>query len=345
VWSLAIRSFLWNVVFPCLLSFLLCNGALAGESWDRWVEKSGPLQIVNQSPIQLLFLQPVPDRADTLPAGHGSFRVNTTLTNTLVSETSSHYDLTLDMEHWRLAFDLAYGLSPRFEIGLNLPVAYYCAGFLDSFILETEKFIGEPRRIRDDEDKNEFTYCVKNRDGKTIMEGSEDTVGLGDLTLRAKAKIREQCEKYPALSVRGSVKLPTGRQSRAFGSGEFDGALGLLLEKDIGQVSLYFNADATFPGDAYDDDISQDTFYALMFGLEYRFSPRFSLVSQGYYITRPFEGTRVHLLSGRIWDLLVGVHYRTKKNLFIQGGLVEDIIDSDDATADVTFFLNIGKHF
>ena len=118
-----------------------------------------------------------------------------------------------------------------------------------------------------------------------------------------------------------------------------------MLEKDIRQVSLYFNADATFAGDAYDDDTSQVTFYTLMFGLEYRFSSRFSLVSQMYYISRPFEDTGVDVLSRRIWDLLVGVHYRTEKNLFIQGGIVEDIMDSSDATADVTFFLNVGKHF
>jgi hypothetical protein len=339
---LAIRFFLWNVV----LCLLCCNGAFGKENWnDRWVEKSGPLQIVNQSPIQLLFLQPIPDRADTLPPGRGSFRVNTTLTNTLVSERSSRYEATLDMEHWRLTFDLAYGVSSRFEIGLNLPVAYYYAGFLDDFILEVEELLDHPRRIRKEQDKNEFTYYVKHTDGKTIIEGSENTLGLGDLTLRAKAKIWEQGDKCPAMSVRGSVKFPTGRQSRAFGSGEFDGGLGLLLEKDIRQVSLYFNADATFTGDAYDDDISQDTFYTLMFGLEYRFDPRFSLVSQMYYISRPFEDADVDVLSRRIWDLLVGVHYRTEKNLFIQGGLVEDMMDSIDATADVTFFLNVGKHF
>lgn len=338
---LTIKFFLWNVV----LCLLLCNGALAKESWNGWLEKSGPLQIVNQCPIQLLFLQPIPDRADTLPPGRGSFRVNTTLTNTLVSERSSRYEATLDMEHWRLTFDLAYGVSSRFEIGLNLPVAYYYAGFLDGFILEAEELLDHPRRIRKEQDKNEFTYFVKHTDGKTIIEGSEDTLGLGDLTLRAKAKIWEQGDKYPALSVRGSVKFPTGKQSRAFGNGECDGGLGLLLEKDIRQVSLYFNADATFAGDAYDDDTSQVTFYTLMFGLEYRFSPRFSLVSQMYYISRPFEDTGVDVLSRRIWDLLVGVHYRTEKNLFIQGGIVEDIMDSSDATADVTFFLNVGKHF
>jgi hypothetical protein len=342
---LAVRLSLWNIVVAGVLCLVVYQGALAEESWDRWVEKAGPLQIVNQCPIQLLFLQPIPDRADTLPAGHGSFRVNTTLTNTLVSETSSRYDATLDMEHWRLAFDLAYGLSSRFEIGLNLPVAYYYSGFLDGFILEAEELLSSPRQIRHRQDKDQFTCFVKDRDGKTVIEASEDTVGLGDLTLRAKAKIWEQGEKYPALSVRGSVKFPTGSQRRAFGSGEFDGGLGLLLEKDMGQTSLYLNADATFTGDAYEDDISHDTFYTLMLGLEYRFSRRFSLVSQVYYISRPFEDTDVDVLSRRICDLLAGVHYRTEKNLFIQGGLVEDIISSDDATADVTFFFNVGKHF
>jgi hypothetical protein len=56
----------------------------------------------------------------------------------------------------------------------------------------------------------------------------------------------------PALSLRAAVKLPTGSTSRAFGSGEADGSVGVLLQQSLGRVTLYINGDITFPGEAFE---------------------------------------------------------------------------------------------
>jgi hypothetical protein len=153
----------------------------------------------------------------------------------------------------------------------------------------------------------------------------------------------DQGDLRPALSARASVKLPTGSKSKAFGSGELDWGVGLLLEKDIKKLALYLNADVTVPGEAYEDDgIDLQEFYTLLLGLEYRFTPQCSLLAQTYHMTRPFSETGVDPLDRRIHELLVGVSYRTKGNVTVQGGFMEDILDSADAGADVTIFFNIG---
>jgi hypothetical protein len=334
----------WHPVF--LLAFavtlLFARTAFPKEIGQTWQDKAGPIPITNQFPIQLLFLQPTPDRADILPKGKGLVRLNTTLTNSLVSRQSAHYDVTVDMEALRTCLDVGYGISSWLELGYSVPVSYYWAGILDGFIYDVEKFLGSVRGIREVEERYKFTYHVK-KDGKTVISGTENTTGIGDIPIRLKAKVFDQGDIWPAVSARASVKLPTGKKSKAFGSGEFDWGLGLLFEKDIKNVSMYLNGDVTFPGDAYEDDgISLQEFYTLLIGLEYRFSSRFSLLAQTYHITRPFSQTGVAPLDRRIHELLVGVSYRTKGNLTVQGGFMEDIIDSLDAGADVTFFLNIG---
>ena len=50
-------------------------------------------------------------------------------------------------------------------------------------------------------------------------------------------------------------------------------------------------------------------------------------------------------LDRRIVDLLLGVTYQRPGGFFVQAGTMEDIIDSVDAGADITFFLNLGWHF
>jgi hypothetical protein len=180
------------------------------------------------------------------------------------------------------------------------------------------------------------------KDNKTVISGSNNTIGIGDIPVRLKAKVLDQGDVLPAISARGSVKLPTGSKSSAFGSGEFDWGLGLLFEKDVKRLAMYLNADVTFPGEAFEDDgIDLQEFYTLLIGLEYRFTSQFSLIAQTYHMTRPFSQTGVPPLDRRIHELLAGVSYRTAGNLSVQGGMMQDFLDSMDAGADFTIFFNI----
>jgi len=345
-WSYCMRFFFW-VSFSINIFILLCVGtAFPEDSWERWQERAGPIPVVNQSPVQLLFLQHMPDRADMLPQGHGCIRLDTAMTNTLVSGKSEHYVATIDTEMVRTSLQLSYGLLPGLELGLSIPAIHYYSGVMDGFIEDVENLFGDSRNIRENQDTNRFVCFVK-KDDKTIISASENSIGMGDLVLKAKAKVWDEGNLLPALSIRSALKLPTGDKDQAFGSGEIDWGLGLLLQKDISKMSFYFNANVTFPGDAFDDaGISLNEFYAYMIGLEYRFTPRFSVLAQmNHTITRPFDDADLDLLDRRIYELLLGINYRVGEKVFIQAGGVEDILDSCDATADITFFFNVGLTF
>ncbi len=307
--------------------------------------RSGPIPIINQTPVQLLFLQAVPDCAETLPKGKVVIWLNTAITNTLLSESSGRYAGIVDMEMIRTCLSLKFGLHPKLELGISLPFVYSYTGIMDNTILDVEEFFKATRSIREREDPNRYEYHIE-KDKKTFIAGRKRSTGIGDLVFSVKGKIWEEKNYLPSLSTRLVFKAPIGDEDRALGSGNADFGFGFLLQKDIKRLTAYLNADFVFPGDSFEEEnIQLSEFYTVMIGGEYRFALRLSAIAQLRLSTRPFDETGLAMLDSRIFDLLLGVSYFTKGKTYIQIGGVEDIYDSEGASADITFFLNIGKYF
>src|SRR2546425_7008126 len=146
----------------------------------------GPLRLVNQQPVQLLFLQPFPDQADVTPVGHLGVHLNTALTNTLVGDMQD-FTANLDLEMVRTVIDLRYGVYPNLEVGLALPMMYTYGGILDGFILGIERLLtpGRERPLRKNQVAGAFTYQVSRGD-RVFIQGHDNTTGIGDVVLQAK---------------------------------------------------------------------------------------------------------------------------------------------------------------
>jgi len=338
------------VVYSLGFCFLLNPGnALCKDSRDHWDRISGPIPIVNQTPIQLLFLQAIPDRAEPLPKGRYSLGLNTAITNTLQWGKSENYSGYMDMEMIRTSLEVKYGILSGVELGMSLPFLYGYAGFMDHAIRDFEELFHATKNLREKEDQygraNTYTYYVK-KNNKAFIEGKEGSSGVGDMVLRVKAKIRDEKKGVPCLSTRLQVKIPMGDEDTALGSGKADYGFGLLLQKTIKRLTAYLNADVIFPGQAFkQEDVLLRKFYEVMLGAEYKVSSQFSTLMQVYYITRPFKDTGLDMLDKRMWNLLLGISYLTERGVYVQGGAVEDFLNSSNAGADITFFLNVGKNF
>jgi len=337
-------------LFVGFFVFFSAGKAFCNDPDKNWNRLSGPIPLINQSPIQLLFLQTPPDRAETYPQGKFSVNLMSSIANTLLWDQSGGYLGYVDTEIIRSSLELRYGILSRLEIGMSIPFLYGSGGFMDHGILEFEKLFGASRHLRENEDKggsaNQYTYRI-SRNGRVFIQGNNGSSGLGDIALRLKGKILNESDILPYVSARFSVKVPTGDEDRAFGSGAVDYGCGLLIQKTVlKRLTTYFNADVVFPGQAYKQvDVSLQTFYNLMLGTEVKLTHGLSFMAQLNYITRPFRDTGLDLLDSRIWDLLLGLSYVSKGGYVVQGGLVEDIIGSSDASADIVFFINVGKNF
>jgi hypothetical protein len=321
----------------------VCQAAAASETFPA---PYGPLRLVNQQPLQLLFLQPFPDQADVTPVGHLRVHLNVALTNTLV-EDKQDVTASLDLEMVRTVIDLRYGVYPHLEVGLALPIMYTYGGILDHFILGIERLLtpGHERTIRKNQVAGAFTYRVA-RGNRLFIQGQDDAMGIGDVVLQAKARILPEQERLPALSLRAAVKFPSGDPDRAFGSGEVDGSLGFLLQKSWWRFTFYVNGDVTFPGQAFEDvDVSLHPFFLGVLAIEFRLSRPVSLVLQLRGDTRPFHDTTNPILDRHIIETDLGVNWALSRSLVLQAGLAEDQFNSDCCSADVSFFLNLTGRF
>lgn len=319
-----------------------CSGVWqVAAAADALTPPYGPLRLVNQQPVQLLFLQPFPDRTDVTPPGHLDVHLNTALTNTLV-EQQREFAATLDLEMVRTVLDLHYGIHPHLEVGLDIPLMYTYGGILDSFVLGVERLLtpGQERSVRKHQVTGAFVYRVL-RDNRPFIRGQDDALGLGDVVLKAKVRLLHEQAFLPALSLRAAVKFPSGDSSRAFGSGEIDGSLGLLMQKTFGRWTFYVNGDVTFPGQAFDDvRVSLYPFFIGVLATEFRLSRPLSLVLQWRSDTRPFHKT-IPILDKRIIETVLGVNWAIGRHVVLQAGLVEDQFNSACCSADVSFFLNL----
>jgi len=336
-------SFLITLVVLCTLGWRAVGQAEAGA--DMFTAPYGPLRLVNQQPAQLLFLQPFPERADATPFRHVDIDLNMALTNTLVGDQQ---DVTLhfDLEMVRTVIALRYGVHPDFDVGFSLPIIYTYGGILDPFILHVERALtpGRERPLRKNQVAGAFTYQASQGD-RLFIQGQENAFGLGDIVLHAKGQVLHEHAWVPAVSLRAAVKFPSGDTDRAFGSGEFDGSIGLLLQKTWWRFTFYVNADVTFPGQAFERvDVSLHPFFMGLFAIEFRVSRPVSLVLQLRGDTRPFHDT-ISMLDRRIMETHLGVNWALSRHLVLQAGLAEDQFNSACCSADVSFFLNVTGRF
>jgi hypothetical protein len=300
---------------------------------------------VNQQPVQLLFLQPFPAPAEVTPFRHVDVDLNVALSNTVVGD-NEEVTADLDLEMVRTVLALHYGVSPNLEVGLTLPIIYTYGGILDRFILGVERTLtpeGE-RPLRKKQTAGAFTYQA-SRGKRRFIQGQQDALGIGDVVLQAKAKVFQEQGWFPALSLRAAVKFPSGDPDRAFGSGEFDGSLGVVLQKTFRRFTFYVNGDMTFPGQAFNDvGVSLQPFFLGVFAVEFRVSRPVSLVLQVRGDTRPFHDVS-DILAKRLIETDLGVNWAISRHVVLQAGLAQDQFNSACCSADVSVFLNLTGRF
>jgi hypothetical protein len=329
-----------------VLWLVCCSGVWrATAASSTFPAPYGPLRLVNQQPVQLLFLQPFPAPAEVTPFRHFDVDLNVALTNTVVGD-DEEVTADIDLEMVRTVLALRYGVSPNLELGVVLPIIYTYGGILDRFILGVERTLtpeGE-RPLRKNQTAGAFTYQA-SRGKRRFIQGQQDALGIGDVVLQAKARLLHERDRLPALSLRAAVKFPSGDPDRAFGSGEFDGSLGVVLQKTFRRFTFYVNGDVTFPGQAFNDvGVSLQPFFLGVFAVEFRVSRPVSLVLQVRGDTRPFHDAS-DILAKRLIETDLGVNWAISRHVVLQAGLAQDQFNSACCSADVSLFLNLTGRF
>ena len=316
----------------------------------------GPLPIRNLQPIHLLFFEFTPERAYALRKGRLQVRLDVTETNTLLDDTGKDPFFKADAEMTRVTGRFKYGLTRRLTLGLNVPVVYIHGGFLDGFVEAIERSIDRLRGDREAETANQVDIRLIDG-GTTEIDVREDTFGVGDVSLEGLFQVLQETFWIPAVSIRLAVKFPTGEFNDLHGSGKFDGAAGVAIQKIWGRWSASAGGGVTLPGNPFQSPrLKPDPILYGHFSLERLLSAEWSLGGQIKIVgglmdlgaeesADPDTVLRVRPLTDRSYEINLGAKWAFRKNWLAQFGIVQDFKDSAAVDADFSLYFSLGSQF
>jgi hypothetical protein len=290
--------------------------------------------------FSLVFYQPAPERAATLP--RGGWRLSTNLNYAAIEDEGQNAAARVELDGEILAWELRadYGVTDRFEVSLTLPVYYTTGGFMDGMIEDFHDLTGWGRSSSEEKDRWLHEIAIG---GETVFDPDEDEFGLADVPIQVKYAILSEDEHPLALATRIGIELPTGSESRDLGNGGIDAGLGLLAEKSFEPVSLFASFDAMLydrPSDLRSADVSLEDFgWVASFGGEWRPGRAWAIHAQFDAIANYVRGTSLSKLDDAQLIPSLGVSAALGERLRLRFAISEDL--GHAATADVAFYLGL----
>lgn len=331
----------------CLV--LLVASVLPRPAVAREAAEPVPLRIL--APLHSLSYQLTPQSAATLADGRSVVRVELSESNVLQfpEHDGALFGVDLDFEASRLQLAYRRGLRGGWEVGFELPLLYYHAGFLDHSILEVEEAFGKVKPRRRREAQGSYAYDVSFRDA-TLFSAPANEVGLGDVAVTASRSVLRGRGWWPAVAVRGGLSLPTGNRDRAFGDGIPELALGLAADWRHGRWRLSTGGAVTVPLDQVERTPGV-TNVPVLYGyaeIAYR-RGRLGLHLQGAAQTGPYRlhgslepGPEIpktdHVLTHHVFQFTPALSWLLTDDHTLHLGVVQDGNHSEDSAADGTAF-------
>jgi hypothetical protein len=317
---------------------LLLSGSLTlagGWAESARAEGLGLFPVRNFQPIQLLFLGMPGDRAAVIPKGALDVRVELAETSSVFRDRTSPYDVSMHFETLRSGLFFRYGLTDRFEVGIEIPALHRYHGFLEGAITATERATTGLAPARNALSGSGFVYDFKQNE-RTLFKGGSGDLGLGDLTLSAKYLVLRERDWLPTVSARVALKVPSGDDGRFFGSGHADVGMGLAIEKMLLERWLtYANLNGIVPTGTV-SGLPVGPALSGLVAVEYLWSRDFSLVAQFDYYSSPFQPTGSPILDRGVTEVAAGFNYRLRDRVLWQVYGVENVDFITGSAADFT---------
>jgi len=183
-----------------------------------------------------------------VPAGALEYRWILNMANHADSGLDDGEEAVFDGESYYLALELRYGVNPRLELGMDLPLVAHTGGAFDNLIKDWHELLGFSNDDRLGPKNNLRLFHQRN--GVTSYDIDESAVGLGDIRLAAAYRLAGS--EGRSLALRAQAELPTGDSDRLHGNGAVD--LSLVLDATdrhtfaASRVSLFGLVGVVAPG-------------------------------------------------------------------------------------------------
>lgn len=333
-----------SAVLIAAVIFFFCGlpRAASAREWRGF----GPIELRTQNPVYLLSLGMTPQRAEVISEGTIEARIDSAYSNIFDRGTSAAALLDLDMELWRLAPQVSYGLTDDLEVGIEVPLVHFSGGFLDGFIRRFHSALGFPDGGRSQVPDGRFSYRF-DAAGATRFDFPSTAMKLGDIVLHLKHQLTGGNSDWPALAIFADIKLPTGSKERGIGSGAPDFGVGAALETSWKRLHGYCDVGYyALGGDDLIDPYMNGAMFSYLVAGELTLLPSWSLVIQLNGSTPLLQGAGFDEWDGVPLDLVVGFRGEEEKllggqNFIWQVGFSEDVTGKGPSV-DFTVFLSLG---
>lgn len=306
-----------------LLAVFIVPGAGAAE----------PLYGKNLSPIAGLLGLPSARSAALTPAASMAFAAHGALASHSVFESGTGEALRLDGETHRLALEWRYGLSPAWEVQVEMPWLSHGGGSLDSLIDGWHELWGMPDGGRDTVPRDQLRFRYDSPSDALDLRDSAS--GLGDITVALNRALVAEGAWH--ISAGLGYKLASGDERELLGSGAEDAFLVLRSGWAPAEGRLHVQGQAGYlrAGNSPILGVEQerDLWFAGL-GVSWALYDSITLLAQIDSHGAPLDSGLTALGTSALL-LNVGARWRLNSRWTLEAGFIEDV---RVATApDITF--------
>lgn len=315
---------------------------------DLHAVEMGPFFTQNQSPLVQIFGLPSIGEASVVPSRKADLRLIVDLANNFVDDKNPNESILLDGESTRFSLDARYGIAKNFEVGLIFPYIIEGGGITDGFIDWYHNTFGFTAGGRDHAPKNHLLYQYE-KDRQVRLKVDQSSHGIGDIQITGAFQIyRNPYKSSRALSLRTSLKLPTGDSDNLHGSGSTDFSLWMTAGDDykisVGHFTFY--GAAGIMGMTEGEVLKEQQRNWVGFGcLGLGWSPArwiaFKLQANGH--TSFYKDSELASLSENSIQLTMGGTLAFSEKISLDLGVTEDVVVK--TSPDVVFHLALRAGF
>jgi hypothetical protein len=307
-----------------------------------------PFYTQNQSPVIQIFGLPSIGEPSVVPARKTDLRFIMDLANNFVEGQNQRESILLDGQSTRISLDARYGISRNFEVGLAIPYILESGGFTDGFVDWFHNTFSLSGGTRDQSPKNRLLYQYQ-KDQQVLLQVDKSSHGIGDIQLTGGFQLYQSAVKPSrAISLRTSLKLPTGDSQQLHGSGSTDLSLWITAGEDfrptIGPITL-FGAGGVMgmtDGDVLKDQQRNWVGFGVL-GLGWSPARWIALKIQANGHTSFYKDSELVALNGSSVQLTIGGTLAFSRDISLDLGLTEDLLIR--TAPDVVFHLALRGSF
>ena len=211
-----------NLLVPLLLAlFLFATSAIAGAF-------EGPLIVKNGFPLYAAIGNPSLTSAEP----EYMLDIGFSYSSTYRVRSSKDWFFGIDLETAITDIQFKEVVGKETEIGIDIPVIRYGPGFFDGALASYHELIGLHNAYgRNNRPKNQFLLTVAHN-GDIVIQGEPGKTALGDMMFEVKHALYHD-RASTCISAQAFVNVPTGDADSAFGSGQINGGIALLMNEQL----------------------------------------------------------------------------------------------------------------